>query len=237
MKSLITFENAKTTKGEALGYLTGILYLAPYDLSGRNVCPYATEQCVFDCLNMSGRGVMAPVQEARIRKTRLFHRSPDTFVEFLDTDIQRAKKMAVRRLLQLVLRLNGTSDLSWERYAGKQGCDLMERHPDLTFYDYTKNPQRMEAYLEGRMPKNYKLTFSRSEKNEAVAFDFVKRGGNVAAVFGTKKGQALPSEYRGVPVIDGDVHDLRFLDPQGVIVGLRAKGRARKRRDGFVIWS
>jgi hypothetical protein len=111
----------------------------------------------------------------------------------------------------------------------------MERHPDLTFYDYTKNPRRMEAYLAGDMPENYKLTFSRSETNEDLADKFVRRGGNVAVVFTTPKGDTLPKTYLGRPVIDGDEHDLRFLDPSGVVVGLRAKGRARKQHGGFVV--
>jgi hypothetical protein len=111
----------------------------------------------------------------------------------------------------------------------------MLRHPDLTFYDYTKNPERMYRYLSGEMPKNYKLTFSRSESNEDAATAVTRLGGNVAAVFTTKKGRDLPDTYLGAPVIDGDTHDLRFLDPSGVVVGLRAKGKAKTSRSDFVI--
>jgi hypothetical protein len=235
MKELITFDNAKTIKGEDLGYLTGILYLAPYTLSGRNVCPFASKECIKLCLNTAGRGAMDPVQEARIRKTRLFHANPKAFVENLDHNIGKAKAQAKRKGMTPAVRLNGTSDLPWENLGGELGLTLMERHPDLTFYDYTKNPRRMEAYLAGDMPENYKLTFSRSETNEDLADKFVRRGGNVAVVFATPKGDTLPETYLGRPVIDGDEHDLRFLDPSGVVVGLRAKGKARKQRGGFVV--
>jgi hypothetical protein len=235
MKELITFDNAKTIKGEDLGYLTGILYLAPYTLSGRNVCPFASKECIKLCLNLSGRGEMDMVQEARIRKTNLFHQDPKGFVENIDHNIIKARAKAGRKRMTLANRLNGTSDLPWENLGGEQGKVLMERHPDLTFYDYTKNPRRMEAYLAGDMPENYKLTFSRSETNEDLADKFVRRGGNVAVVFTTPKGDTLPETYLGRPVIDGDEHDLRFLDPSGVVVGLRAKGRARKERGGFVV--
>jgi hypothetical protein len=235
MKDLITFDNAKTIKGEVLGYRTGILYLAPYNVSGRNVCPFASKECIKLCLNLSGRGEMDSVQEARIRKTRLFHQDPKGFVENLDHNIGKAKAQAARKRMTPAVRLNGTSDLPWENLGGEQGKVLMERHPDLTFYDYTKNPRRMEAYLAGDMPENYKLTFSRSETNEDLADKFVRRGGNVAVVFTTPKGDTLPKTYLGRPVIDGDEHDLRFLDPSGVVVGLRAKGRARKQHGGFVV--
>jgi hypothetical protein len=235
MKDLITFDNAKTTKGESLGWLTGILYLAPYTLSGRNVCPHASPECIKLCLNTAGRGAMDPVQQARIRKTQLFHASPKAFVEALDGDIIRARRKADRLSMRLAVRLNGTSDLPWENLGGEKKRSIMLRHPDLTFYDYTKNPERMYRYLSGEMPKNYKLTFSRSESNEDAATAVTRLGGNVAAVFTTKKGRDLPDTYLGAPVIDGDTHDLRFLDPSGVVVGLRAKGKAKTSRSDFVI--
>ncbi len=235
MKHLITFDNAKTTKGESLGWLTGILYLAPYTLSGRNVCPFASPECIKVCLNTSGMGQFDNVQQARIAKTKLFHADPKAFVERLDGDIIKARRKADRLAMRLAVRLNGTSDAPWENLGGERKVSLMERHPDLTFYDYTKNPRRMEAYLDGQMPENYRLTFSRSESNEDIADTFVRRGGNVAAVFATKKGDTLPDTYLDAPVIDGDTHDLRFLDPKGVVVGLRAKGKAKTLRSDFVV--
>jgi hypothetical protein len=233
MKDLITYQNAKTTKGESLGWLTGILYLSPHNLSGRNLCPHASERCAADCLFWAGRGAFKRTQAARLQKTLLFHKDPKEFVESLNTGIEAAKRKAKRAGLNLAIRLNGTSDLPWEALSGYRKTNLMSRHGDITFYDYTKNPDRMSRYLQGEFPENYRLTFSRSESNQDATQKTIERGGNVAVVFGG----GLPEKYLGADVVDGDLHDLRFLDPRGVIVGLRAKGRAKKdREDGFVVW-
>jgi hypothetical protein len=124
--------------------------------------------------------------------------------------------------------LNGTSDLPWERI----DPSLFALNPDVTFYDYTKIAGRFRG-----LPANYHLTFSRSETNDRIARSWLILGaGNVAVVFDTPKGRALPSHWNGFPVIDGDTDDLRFLDPKGVVVGLRAKGKARKGDEyGFVV--
>lgn len=232
---LLTQGDAKTSKGEAAGYLTGILYLAPFNLSGRNVCPHASEGCAAACLFSAGMGAFANVQDARIAKTKAFFRDPKAFVETLAQDIEALKRKAARLGLSPCVRLNGTSDLPWENLGGQLGVCLMRRFPDVAFYDYTKNPARVRAWLEGRMPANYSLTFSRSECNGETALELAKAGANVAAVFATKKGSKLPKSWAGRPVIDGDVNDLRFLDPKGRIVGLRAKGKAKQDESGFVV--
>lgn len=232
---LLTQGDAKTSKGEAAGYLTGILYLAPFNLSGRNVCPHASEGCAAACLFSAGMGAFANVQDARIAKTKAFFRDPKAFVETLAQDIEALKRKAARLGLSPCVRLNGTSDLPWENLGGQLGVCLMRRFPDVAFYDYTKNPARVRAWLEGRMPANYSLTFSRSECNGETALELAKAGANVAAVFATKKGSNLPKVWGGRPVIDGDVNDLRFLDPKGRIVGLRAKGKAKQDESGFVV--
>jgi hypothetical protein len=232
---LLTTENAKTTKGESLGYLTAILYLAPGSLSGRNVCAHASEGCLFSCLNLAGMGAFSNVQDARIAKTKEFFRDPKGFVETLAEDVQAAQRKAERLGMELCVRLNGTSDLPWENLGGQIGVPLMRRFPNTRFYDYTKNAARVRAYLAGRLPDNYSLTFSRSECNGETALELARAGGNVAVVFDTKKGEPLPAKWGGRPVIDGDLHDLRFLDGRGRIVGLRAKGPARKDESGFVV--
>lgn len=232
---LLTQGDAKTSKGEAAGYLTGILYLAPFNLSGRNVCPHASEGCAAACLFSAGMGAFANVQDARIAKTKAFFRDPKAFVETLAQDIEALKRKAARLGLSPCVRLNGTSDLPWENLGGQLGVCLMRRFPDVAFYDYTKNPARVRAWLEGRMPANYSLTFSRSECNGETALELAKAGANVAAVFATKKGSKLPKVWAGRRVIDGDVNDLRFLDPKGRIVGLRAKGKAKQDDSGFVV--
>ena len=131
--------------------------------------------------------------------------------------------------MQPAVRLNGTSDLPWEKVFP------MGDFPQVKFYDYTKNPVRMEKFTQGKMPANYHLTFSRSEENEKEALAILPTGGNVAAVFAVKKGQDLPKTWKGFEIIDGDLDDVRFTDPTGVIVGLRAKGDALKDKTGFVI--
>jgi hypothetical protein len=124
------------------------------------------------------------------------------------------------------VRLNGTSDINWERYSVIQAFNKVQ------FYDYTKNYFRMNLFLDGKLPSNYSLTFSRSETNENDCISILKRGGNVAVVFRSK---VLPTHWQGFPVINGDENDLRFLDPKGVVVGLTAKGKAKSDTSGFVV--
>ena len=222
---LLTFSNAKTVKGEKKGYLTGILYLAPAMTSGvLNVCPKASEGCKKACLFTAGRGAYNKVQEARKRKTLEYYNDRDGFIETLLNDISIARKVAAKKDLTLVLRPNGTSDLPI------LGRKVAEANPDIQVYDYTKISKPWERVLP-----NYDLTFSRSETNENECADALDHGINVAVVFSTKPGHALPETYLGYKVVDGDDTDLRFLDEKGVVVGLRAKGKAKKDDTGFVV--
>lgn len=221
---LLTVGNPKTVKGEKFGYLTFILHLAPANLSGYNVCPMSSEGCRAVCLNTAGRGgIMKPgettniIQKARLRRTKLFFENRKQFLTDLFFDIIEARKYALRRDLIPVYRLNGTSDIRWETMTDFTGMNLMERFNDLQFYDYTKIANRRD------IPKNYHLTFSRSESNEAETELAFQNGMNVAVVF-----NKIPNEWNGRPVVNGDESDLRFLDPAGVYVGLKAKGKARK---------
>lgn len=224
-KPLITFKNAKTTKGETLGYLTGILYLAPADVSGvLNVCPKATDGCKASCLFTAGQGIYQNVQAARIRKTVLYKSDRDSFFSQIQEDLVQARKKANKLGLQLVVRPNGTSDLP------VLGRFIAENNPDLQIYDYTKIPRPWKRVLP-----NYDITFSRSENNVKDCIAALDNGINVAVVFSTKKGLPLPDSYLGYKVVDGDNTDLRFLDEKGVVVGLHAKGRAKKDETGFVV--
>jgi hypothetical protein len=234
--SLLGVSNAKTSKGEEIGVMTGILYLAPHTIAGRNVCPFASIGCTIACLYKAGRGMFNSVQKARIAKTKLFHFSPRAFVEMLAIDIATLVKKAEKAGMIAAVRLNGTSDLPWENLKGELGISLMERFPQVTFYDYTKNPSRAIAYGLGKLPSNYHVTFSRSESNASAVLSVIDTTCNVAAVFDTKKGEPLPSTWAGREVIDGDITDVRFWDKSGVIVGLRAKGKSGKADEsGFVI--
>lgn len=231
---LLTAGNPKTLKGEKKGYLTFILHLAPADVAGvGNMCPKATAGCKLVCLNTAGRGGMFTpeqgtnkVQEARKRKTRWFASDRKAFLAQLAADIKQAIKYAEKRDLTPVFRLNGTSDLSWEKYAVEDGKNIFALFPEHQFYDYTKVPGRKVKDIS-----NYHLTFSQAESNEADVKKAVKQGMNVATVFR----KTLPDTYLDRPVFNGDDSDLRFLDPAGVIVGLKAKGKARKDTSGFVV--
>ena len=228
MKLLSIDTNAKTIKGQQKGFMTGILYLAPSDQSGvMNTCPFATKGCREACLYTAGRGAFPKIKQARINKTLWLARDKDGFIAQLVKDIHALIRKAKRENMTPCVRLNGTSDLPVETWG------IMEQFPDVQFYDYTKNPKRMIANLAGEMPKNYSLTFSRAETpaNQKHAQIVLDRGGNVAAVFAND----LPKIHGKTRVINGDESDLRFTDPKGVIVGLKAKGKARKDTSGFVI--
>jgi hypothetical protein len=228
---LLSTANPKIQKGTKLGYLSFILHLAPADLSGKNTCPKATAGCKAACLNTAGRGGMFKrgentntIQKARIRKTQYFYEARDYFMQDLYEDIQKGIKMATKLGLTPVFRLNGTSDLSWEKYTINDK-NLFELFPTVQFYDYTKVLGRKVSQY-----KNYFLIFSKADGNDSDVAEAILQGMNVAAVF-----DAVPEGYIGRPVIDADEHDLRFLDAKGVIAGLKAKGRAKKDYSGFVI--
>lgn len=222
---LLTIENAKTIKGEPLGYLTGILYLAPHKQSGFNTCPMASKGCASACLFTAGRAAMASfINEARTQKTLNFFNNRASFLNDLRLSIKRLIRLAEKRGLKPAVRLNGTSDIEWERFG------IFEEFPSVQFYDYTKVPK----YLGNHSPNRH-FTFSRSESNQETVKNVIQDHPhtNVAVVFQVRRKGRLPNRYLGREVIDGDLHDLRFLDKKGVIVGLRAKGNARKNSKHF----
>jgi hypothetical protein len=227
-KSLLSVDtNAKTIKGQSKGYRTGILYLAPASVSNViNVCLFASPACRAACLYSAGRGAFTSVQKARIAKTKLFVSDKHAFVESLKLNVSKLVSNCIKTKAIPTVRLNGTSDINWERYSVIQAFNKVQ------FYDYTKNYFRMNLFLDGKLPSNYSLTFSRSETNETQCLDVLSRGGNVAVVF---RGKTLPTHWQGFPVINGDENDLRFLDPKGVVVGLSAKGKAKTDTSGFVV--
>lgn len=221
--------NAKTAKnGQFDQYLSAILHLAPFNLSGINVCPAASNGCAMACLNTAGRGRFDNVQQARIRKTKWFFSDKPGFMAQLIKDIESLNKKAKRDNKIAVVRLNGTSDIAWENYEAKDGLNIFELFPTIQFYDYTK---RLERLNHNELPANYHLTFSASEVNTVIAKRVLKLGFNVAVVF-----RALaPVTYWNAQVLDGDTHDFRFFEGyQGAVIGLKAKGKAKKDTTGFV---
>ena len=205
------------------------MYLAPSDLADgkRTVCPYAKiAMCEEGCLNTSGLGGVYPtIQQARIRKTLLFLNEYETFMSYLVEDINKFIRECQRENKIPCVRLNGTSDIQWEHQEYK-GKTVFEMFPNVVFYDYTKIPTRK---VEGIT--NYHLTWSYSKANEKYSKLFDTIPYNKAVVFRN----LLPSMFKDVKVIDGDEHDMRFLDEPNVVVGLKAKGKAIKDYSGFVI--
>lgn len=236
---LLGTNSAKTVKGETLSYLTGILYLSPSTLSGvGNVCPWAGT-CKESCLNSAGRGAFNSVQASRVKKTRFFFSNRDAFMEQLFQDCKALVRKAKRAGMLPCIRLNGTSDIAFHRLVvPSKGMTLMDLFPTVPFYDYTKSAKKALDNAHGLHPANYYVTFSRdSAANESECEQVLRAGGNVSVVFR----DTLPAVWKHRPVLNGDVTDLRFLDRRakagrsGFIVGLKAKGKAKQDRSGFVV--
>jgi hypothetical protein len=237
---LLSVGNPKILKGLKQGFNTYILHLAPADVSGYQTCPKATAGCKSACLNTAGRGGMFKkgettntIQQARIRKTKMFFENRIEFMAQLVKDIELGIKQSIKKDLVPVFRLNGTSDLSFEKYEvvrnGVLYRNIFDAFADIQFYDYTKVLGRKVNGI-----KNYSLTFSAADGNDNDVSKAINQGYNIATVFGIKKTEPMPEYYNGLPVFNGDESDLRFLDPKGVIVGLYAKGKAKKDTSGFV---
>ena len=231
---LLTTGNPKILKGQKKGYLTAILHLSPSTLNDTHtdLCPNSSKGCRQACLNTAGRGFFDKrVKAAHRRKANDFISDPENFMIRLVSEIFYYNRQAQKKGLTLAVRLNGTSDIEWTciEHEGKtifEICDMVQ------FYDYTKNPSIVES--AGRI-QNYHVTFSHSGENEGLC-NILKSVVNIAVPFQVKKGEALPETFYGLPVIDGDETDLRFLDPKNSIVGLRVKGiKQKKQVNSFII--
>jgi hypothetical protein len=237
-RRMLSVDSAKALKAQGFGFLNGIHYMAPASTAGvGNLCPNATEGCKALCLGMySGQASMVAdlengdnsVRRARRAKAQAFMADRQRYLLALERQIRKLVKRAAGSGLTPVVRLNGSTDIAFERMRyGADRLTLLERFPNVQFVDYTKNAARL-----ARAPANLSLTFSRSESNDAACVDALSAGHNVAIVFG----EGLPATWRGFAVIDGDKHDLRHLDPRGVVVGLSPKGvKARRDQSGFVL--
>lgn len=223
--------NAKTVKNESETY---ILYLSPYNLNdtGKNICPFATKGCSDACLNSAGRGKFSNVQLARRRKTNLFFSDRKLFLQQLVDDLTKINKKAIKENKLIYIRLNGTSDIDFNQLLLRYFGISFVSFGSLRFYDYTKDKNKALRYPAYSEYDVYRVTYSRKETDTDMDIKMLLGVGvNVAAVFANE----LPDTYLGYPVINGDLTDLRFNDPSGVIVGLKAKGKAKKDCSGFVI--
>jgi hypothetical protein len=218
--------NTKTAKNNLK---TFILYLAPANTIGtHNLCPFASKGCIEGCLYSAGRGKFSNVQESRINKAKFWAYNREAFYIQLANELMNIYDKSIKTGEKIAIRLNGTSDIDHlnllKRYTGIDFLDSF--YSNLLFYDYTKNPNHIKKYLGS----SYKLTFSRSESNDDIVNQVLKNGGNVAIVF-----NQLPETYKGYKVINGDETDLRYFDPYNIVVGLIAKGEAKKDKSNFVI--
>lgn len=225
--------SSKIAKGYKYDEMTYILYLAPAERSGYNVCPMSTPECVAACLNESGHNRIDihenTINKARITKTKLFFENRPFFMSWLIDEIRSAQSKAAAAGMRFSVRLNGTSDLSPEQFH-LDGKNILEIFPEVQFYDYTKVHNRIRLTEKHT---NYDLTFSYSGSNAVQCMDALSAGIRVAVVFET-----VPEEYWGRPVIDGDAYDMRYQDQGGVIVGLKYKKVRNKldlKKSNFVI--
>ena len=225
-KKLLNIDNnAKTVKGQKYGFMTAILYLAPSNQSGFNVCPQASKGCKKACLYTAGHGAYDSVKQGRINKTLWYIQERKTFLDKLRKEINAFIKKAKSKGLVPCIRLNGTSDISWEN------TGLIDEFKSTQWYDYTKVYKRALKFVNGTLPKNYHITYSLNEDNKKQAFDILKKGGNISVVFR----KSLPTQFNGYKVVNADTNDLRFLDPHNSIAGLVAKGKAKNDFSGFVL--
>jgi hypothetical protein len=225
---------AKSAKFSKSKLRTYIMYLSPatmaYQALGRvgTLCPAASAGCAASCLNTAGRGRFNSVASARLRKTLYYIQARAEFTAQLFAEVKRLEIKAKRDKVKLCIRLNGTSDLPlYLLKDASTGLNIFETFPKVQFYDYTK----VYVYLErSKAYKNWYVTFSASESNQLQIDAALAAGFNVAMPF-----FEVPKVFNGARTIDGDKHDLRFLDKRGgFIVALKAKGEARYDASGFV---
>lgn len=244
VRSILSVDNdAKTVKGREYGVLTGIIYMAPAAVSGFEMCAKRTRGCSAACLFTAGQGRFPNVKQGRLRRTYTWLFRRDEFFQKLVHEIRKANMTAIGEGLSLAIRLNGTSDIPYEKYFVALGDGGRFPHifsvfedTGIQFYDYTKILDRADTVAG---IDNYHLTFSRAETraNHLDAEAALALGINVTVVFRNE----LPALWGGYPVLDGDRHDIRFWDTMSssggpVIIGLLAKGTAGKAdQSGFVV--
>jgi hypothetical protein len=210
-----------------------ILYLLPSIMNSKktNLCPGSTKECVKVCIESTGRGVMAPVKAGRRRRTELYIQERNYFLNMLMNELAKLNKKAERKGKKIAIRLNGTSDLDFIAIIKNRfDIDILDAFKSLEFYDYTKLIGKVRKYAG----TSYKLTYSRSGLNDAECLEALSLGASVSVVFDDAK--PFPQTYFGAPVYDGDSSDDLMLDiPGGSILGLKAKGKARKNFSEFIV--
>lgn len=227
--------SSKILKGEKFNTMTYILYLAPHNSSGYNVCAGASAECISACLNESGHNKIDQkeiINNARKNKTKLFFENRNFFCGWLFAEIESAKKKALKKGYQFSVRINGTSDINLKLF-NFDGINILQKFNDVTFYDYTKIINRFEQF---KNVANYDLTYSYSGSNWDTCKSLLSNNlGRVAVVF---EGKKLPSKFDGFEVIDADLYDMRYKDAKNVICGLKFKkvrNKIDQQKSNFII--
>lgn len=229
--------SAKMIKNKKVNkQLTYIIYLAPANTSGYNVCSHSTPECRMGCLATSGHagmeimaGKTSKIVDSRIKKTRLFYEQPEFFMQWLIAEIKANQAKAKKQNLGFSVRLNGTADIDWANVL-VNGQNIFQIFSDVQFYDYSKSNLKFN-----NKPNNYHLTYSFTGRNTNQCIELLNRGFNVAVVFNVKRESDLPKTFMNYPVINGDETDFRVLDAKGIIIGLKFKHIANKQAEKQVL--
>ena len=194
--------------------------------------------CAKTCISMTGNLTLDSSLRSRYCKTWFWRTCPITFLRVLIHEILEICRLS--KADKVFFRLNGTSDVMWERYLDMDG--LVKNIGKLGgFNDYTKHS--VAHRIRDNFPKNYRITFSVDEKTKSLTWakHWMRLGHGCSIVCESvkkKKPQnimALINDY--VKVLDGDLDDARFADPPSSMVLLRNKGPLKvsmcgKKKDG-----
>lgn len=185
-------------------------------------CPWSTPACRRTCLATAGKGAFDNTKAGRTARTLLWAIDPDAAYTLLCHHLRRIVRK--HGASNVAVRLNTLSDIMWERVL--PGAFWAE-FADVQFYDYTKAWGSFDR--RPMLPDNYHLTVSASERMSIDAVrEAVACGVNVAVVIDQHPDQPKPARWAGLPVVDGNATDARYLDPRGGhVVLLGALGKAR----------
>jgi hypothetical protein len=229
--------NAKLRKSTGSDWLLTGLSFAPAEMGGYQVCSSSSPGCRKCCIFTSGNGQYPSVWRGRLARKLAWFQNRDAFKEKLLFELGLAQKLADRKGKRLGVRLNVFSDVMWER----QFPEIFRKFPRAQMYDYTKHENRMMRFIRGDFPSNYYLTFSRSEENEDFCLEVLNAGRNVSVPFTLNKAMhpdinvPMPTKFWKFPVFNGEENDLRFLDPQAHVIGIKTKGMGFWDDSGFVV--
>lgn len=226
---LLSEGNSKLAKNKEIGHYSAVLHLAPNIESGYDVCPNSSPGCRHNCFWNTGNFQYKKQREKTINKTRMFFENRKVFLAQLHSDLFELEMIASRKNMAASVRLNGTSDIRWHKIDKR----LFSDHPGIQFYDYTKNPDVALDFINGKLPENYHVTFSRNEINEKFIKKHIRGRMQVAVVVEKHlKASLLKIQENS---IDGDMHDARFTESNESVILLKSKGKAQTDQTGFVI--